>query len=83
MAGSSHVNAAAKPVAPDGGDPNILQLPAHSTGLGQPVVTDGYGSPSNYESKVSAAKSPSCLTCAAPTPGAGLMSWLRARMARP
>jgi len=34
------------------GDPNILELPAHSKGLGQPVVTDGYGKPSRYEANV-------------------------------
>jgi sulfane dehydrogenase subunit SoxC len=34
------------PVPPEGGDPHILNLPAHSTGLGQPVATDGYGKPS-------------------------------------
>ena len=34
------------------GDPAILKLPAHSTGLGQPVVTDGYGRPSMYEGNV-------------------------------
>ena len=31
------------PVPPEGGDPHILNLPAHSTGLGQGVATDGYG----------------------------------------
>ena len=36
---------AQQPVVGDG-DPNILELPAHSKGLGQPVVTDGYGKPS-------------------------------------
>ncbi|MEO9102363.1 MAG: molybdopterin-dependent oxidoreductase, partial [Burkholderiaceae bacterium] len=40
------------------GDPNILKLPAHSTGLGQPVVTDGYGRPSRYESNVQRRTSP-------------------------
>ena len=37
------------PVPTDGGDPNILVLPEHSKGLGQPVATDGYGKPSKYE----------------------------------
>ncbi len=46
------------PVAPDGGDPHILKLPAHSTGLGQPVVTDGYGKPSRYEANVQRRQSP-------------------------
>jgi len=35
-----------------GGDPNILELPAHSKGLGQPVATDGYGKPSKHEANV-------------------------------
>ena len=42
----------------DGGDPNILQLPAHSTGLGQGVATDGYGKPSKYEANVQRRTSP-------------------------
>ena len=40
------------------GDPNILNLPEHSTGLGQPVVTDGYGKPSKYESNIQRRQSP-------------------------
>ena len=40
------------------GDPNILNLPRHSTGLGQPVVTDGYGYPSKYEGNVQRRQSP-------------------------
>ena len=40
------------PVPPEGGDPHILNLPAHSTGLGQGVATDGYGKPSKYEANV-------------------------------
>ncbi|WP_439951457.1 sulfite dehydrogenase [Piscinibacter sakaiensis] len=50
--------AQARPVPPDGGDPAILTLPAHSTGLGQPVVTDGYGLPSKYERNVQRRQSP-------------------------
>ena len=46
------------PVPADGGDPNILQLPAHSTGLGQGVATDGYGKPSKYEANVQRRPSP-------------------------
>ena len=42
----------------DGGDPNILELPAHSRGLGQPVVTSGYGRPSKYEVNVQRRQSP-------------------------
>lgn len=40
------------------GDPAILNLPAHSTGLGQPVATDGYGLPSQYEANVQRRPSP-------------------------
>ena len=40
------------------GDPNILQLPAHSTGLGQGVATDGYGKPSKFEGNVQRRPSP-------------------------
>lgn len=40
------------------GDPNILKLPEHSTGLGQSVATDGYGKPSKHESNVQRRTSP-------------------------
>jgi sulfane dehydrogenase subunit SoxC len=50
--------AQANPVPAEGGDPNILQLPAHSTGLGQAVATDGYGKPSKYEANVQRRPSP-------------------------
>ncbi len=50
--------AQSNPVPADGGDPNILNLPAHTTGLGQPVVTDGYGKPSRYEANVQRRQSP-------------------------
>jgi sulfane dehydrogenase subunit SoxC len=50
--------AQANPVPAGGGDPNILTLPAHSTGLGQPVVTDGYGKPSKFEANVQRRQSP-------------------------
>ena len=50
-AGGAHAQAA-------GGDPNILQLPEHTRGLGQPVVTDGYGLPSKYERNVQRRQSP-------------------------
>jgi len=41
-----------------GGDPAMLTLPAHSTGLGQPVATDGYGRPSKHEANVQRRRSP-------------------------
>ena len=44
--------------APADGDPNILNLPEHARGLGQPVVTDGYGKPSKYERNVQRRQSP-------------------------
>jgi sulfane dehydrogenase subunit SoxC len=50
--------AQANPVPADGGDPNILNLPAHTTGLGQGVVTDGYGKPSQFEANVQRRQSP-------------------------
>lgn len=40
------------------GDPAILELPEHSKGLGQPVVTDGYGKPSKWEANVQRRQSP-------------------------
>jgi sulfane dehydrogenase subunit SoxC len=46
------------PVPKEGGDPNILTLPEHATGLGQSVVTDGYGKPSKFETNVQRRQSP-------------------------
>ncbi len=40
------------------GDPAILNLPAHSTGLGQPVAARPYGLPSQYESNLQRRESP-------------------------
>ena len=50
--------AQANPAPASGGDPNILELPEHSKGLGQPVVTDGYGKPSKFEANVQRRTSP-------------------------
>jgi sulfane dehydrogenase subunit SoxC len=51
--------AQSNPVPVEGGDPNILNLPEHSKGLGQGVAPDGsYGKPSKYESTCSGAKAP-------------------------
>ena len=45
--------------AAEGGDTNILNLPEHSTGLGQAVASDGgYGKPSKYEVNVQRRQSP-------------------------
>ena len=58
-AGTVAVGAQAQAAAPVGdGDPNILELPAHSKSLGQSVVTDGYGKPSKYEANVQRRQSP-------------------------
>jgi sulfane dehydrogenase subunit SoxC len=47
------------PVPSEGGDPNILNLPEHSKGLGQGVAANnGYGVPSKYESNVQRRQSP-------------------------
>ncbi|WP_439898011.1 sulfite dehydrogenase [Aquabacterium humicola] len=40
------------------GEPQILNLPPHSTGLGKPVASDGYGRPSQYEANVQRRPSP-------------------------
>ena len=58
VAGGAAAHAAAQGAAPTDGDPAILKLPAHSTGLGQPVVTDGYGRPSKFEGNVQRRQSP-------------------------
>jgi sulfane dehydrogenase subunit SoxC len=61
MASAAAVPAAlaqANPVGAAGGDRNILELPEHSKGLGQPVATDGYGKPSKYEANVQRRQSP-------------------------
>jgi sulfane dehydrogenase subunit SoxC len=50
--------ATSNPVSAQGGDANILELPEHTKGLGQPVVTDGYGKPSKYEANVQRRQSP-------------------------
>jgi len=50
--------AQSNPVPAEGGDPHVLNLPAHTTGLGLPVVTDGYGKPSKFEANVQRRQSP-------------------------
>ena len=40
------------------GDPNILELPEHTRGLGQPVAVRGYGQPSQYEQGLQRRQSP-------------------------
>ena len=43
---------------PGQGDPNILELPAHSKGLGQPVAARPYGLPSEWEKNLQRRESP-------------------------
>lgn len=40
------------------GEKQILELPAHSTGLGQPVAARGYGRPSRWEGNLQRRESP-------------------------
>jgi sulfane dehydrogenase subunit SoxC len=40
------------------GDPNILELPEHTKGLGQPVAAQPYGMPSKYEKNLQRRESP-------------------------
>jgi sulfane dehydrogenase subunit SoxC len=40
------------------GEDAILKLPAHTTGLGQGVTTDGYGKPSKWEANLQRRESP-------------------------
>lgn len=42
----------------EGGDANILSLPPHSKGLGQPVAARGYGLPSEFEKNLQRRESP-------------------------
>jgi len=57
-AAGTAVLAQGNPVPTEGGDLNILQLPEHSTGLGQSVATEGYGKPSKFETNVQRRPSP-------------------------
>ena len=60
FAAASAVAAAAKaqtPFTPEG-DVNILELPAHSKGLGQPVAARPYGQPSEFEKNLQRRESP-------------------------
>ena len=57
-AASSLAAAQSNPAPSAGGDPNILNLPEHSKGLGLGVATDGYGKPSRFEANVQRRQSP-------------------------
>ena len=50
--------AGAAPAPTTQGDPNILELPEHSKGLGLPVATTGYGAPSKWEKNIQRRQSP-------------------------
>ena len=43
---------------PQAGDPNILNMPAHTKGLGQPVASRPYGLPSEFEKNLQRRESP-------------------------
>lgn len=57
-AGTLAGQARAQGVATVEGDANILNLPAHSKGLGQPVAARGYGLPSEWEKNLQRRESP-------------------------
>lgn len=58
FAAAAAAGSAGAALAQPQGDRNILELPEHTRGLGQPVVTDGYGKPSKYEANVQRRQSP-------------------------
>jgi sulfane dehydrogenase subunit SoxC len=58
LAGAAASTSLAQSPSAQNGDPNILQLPAHSKGLGQGVAVDGYGKPSKFEANVQRRISP-------------------------
>jgi sulfane dehydrogenase subunit SoxC len=57
-AGAATSTSVAQSKAVQDGDPNILELPAHSKGLGQGVALEGYGEPSKFEANVQRRPSP-------------------------
>ena len=54
---AASATAATRAAAAEGEDA-ILKLPEHTTGLGLPVVTDGYGKPSKWEANLQRRQSP-------------------------
>ncbi len=58
VAGSAAAASSAPARAQFQGDPNILELPAHTKGLGKPVAETGYGQPSQYERNLQRRESP-------------------------
>ncbi|KPF68940.1 sulfite dehydrogenase [beta proteobacterium AAP99] len=57
-AGAGLTSAARAQSATSAGEDAILKLPAHSTGLGQPVAARGYGLPSQHEQNLQRRESP-------------------------
>jgi sulfane dehydrogenase subunit SoxC len=57
-AGVSSVGSAPALAAAAKGDPAILELPAHTRGLGQPVAANAYGLPSQHEKNLQRRQSP-------------------------
>ncbi len=57
-AGLASNSVAAQTAKAGEGDPNILNLPAHTKGLGQPVVARPYGLPSEFEKNLQRRESP-------------------------
>jgi sulfane dehydrogenase subunit SoxC len=58
-AAAASMSARAQTSAPmPAGDPNILTLPAHTKGLGQPVAARAYGVPSEFEKNLQRRESP-------------------------
>ena len=57
-AGLASSSVAAQTAKAGEGDPNILNLPAHTKGLGQPVAARPYGLPSEFEKNLQRRESP-------------------------
>ena len=55
---AASATASSQALSQQAGDPNILNLPAHSKGLGQPVAARAYGLPSEFEKNLQRRESP-------------------------
>ena len=64
-AGGAAASASALAHAEFLGDPNILELPQHTKGLGRPVAETGYGQPSQFERNLQRRESPGLTRVAA------------------
>lgn len=58
VAAAASAMATQQALAQAGDDPAIMNLPAHSKGLGQPVAARGYGQPSEWEKNLQRRQSP-------------------------